>query len=149
MSAVVGITPPSDGFLVTAFAKPFRRPAPGGESGTGAPRMRIDMSDVGSLVLRLDKSGNITERFEGDKGAAFNGIAPAGGGAYLIADTNGGVWRFDRATNKIALWLKEPAIMPTKEMPFGSDGIKVHGGWASIGVVSGKAIYRVKIGSDG
>jgi hypothetical protein len=111
--------------------------------------MRIDMSDVGSLVLRLDTSGNITDRIEGDKGAAFNGIAPAGGGAYLIADTNGGIWRFDLTTKKIALWLREPAIMPTKQMPFGSDGIKVHGGWAYVGVVSAKAIYRVRIGADG
>ena len=152
VAAVVGIATAGDGFVIATFGKPFRRPAPAAAQppGGAAPAQVIDFSDVGTAVLVLDRSGTVTATIPGQKGNAFNGIAPAGGGSYLIADSNAStVWRFDLGAKRLEPWIQDEVLAPTAQVPIGANGIKVHDGWVYVTVTSRNAIYRVQMGADG
>lgn len=140
MVAILGVAPYKGGFVLTAFQKSFRRPP---------PTLR-DLSDVGPAVLVLDKTGNLVATIPGEKGQAFNGIAEAGKGWYLAADSNASsLWRVDPAKKRIELWLKDDQLSPTGTPAIGANGIKVHDGWVYVSVTAHRAIYRVQIGSHG
>jgi hypothetical protein len=142
MVAIVGIAPTdSNGVVVTAFARPYRRPG-----ATAA-----DFTDVGSNVLVFDNTGKLLDTIPSPQPAAFNGITSIGGGAYLIADSNpGSVWRFELPSKRLSQWLKDPQLAPGGNgTGIGANGIKVHGGWAYVGVSSSNAIYRVQLAGDG
>jgi len=143
------VVPYNGGFVLTAFQKSFRRPPPPPGSqpqGGGGP----DFSDVGPVILVLDKTGNLTATIPGEKGQAFNGIATAGKGWYLAADSNASsLWRVDPAKKTIELWLKDDLMAPTGTPAIGANGIKVHDGWVYVSVTARGSIYRVQIGPDG
>ena len=129
VTMAVGVAPSDDGgVVVTASERSFRRP------GQTPP---IDFSDVGPLVLMLDRTGKVTSTTKGGKGQFFNGIASAGGGKFLMADNfSGTVWQFDAATKQITAWLKDPAVP-------GPNGIKVLNGWVYVSTRNG--LMRVQI----
>jgi hypothetical protein len=144
VAAVVGIAPNESGLVVTAFAKPFRLPPAGG----GPPQ--INFSDVGSEVIVIDKTGAITATIPGKMGHAFNGIARAANGVYLIADSNAAtIWRVDLARKQIEPWLEDEALSPGGAAPIGANGIKVRNGYVYIGVSGRSMIYRIAIDGDG
>jgi hypothetical protein len=142
-AAIVGVAATGNDLVVTAFTKPYRRPAPpgaappaGGTPPAGGPP---DFSDVGPEVLVLDRTGKVTAAIPGEKGQAFNGIAAAGKGIYLIADTGASMlWRFNAATKQLEPWLRD---VPR------ANGVKVHNGWAYVSTAAG--IQRAQIGADG
>jgi len=144
VAAVVGVAPDDNGLVVTAFAKPFRLPPAGG----GPPQ--INFSDVGSEVIVINKTGAITATIPGQKGQAFNGIARAANGVYLIADSNAStIWRLDLARKQIEPWLEDEALAPGGAAPIGANGIKVRNGYVYIGVSGRSMIYRIPIDGDG
>ena len=144
VAAVVGIAPSADGVVITAFAKPFRLPPAGG----GAPQ--INFADVAPEVIVLDKTGTITATVPGQKGNAFNGIARASNGVYLMADSNGStIWRFDLAKKQIEPWLEDDLLAPPSGQPIGANGIKVRDGQVYVSLSGRSAIYRVGIDGGG
>jgi hypothetical protein len=154
VSALVGVATDSNGFVVIAFGKPFRKPAPPPQPGAAATAgPQIDFSDVDPQIVVLDKTGKMMGDIHGQMGQAFNGIALAGKGWYLAADSNAGtLWRVDPAKKKIEAWLKDEVFDPVKPpVPGGANGgangIKVHNGW--VYVSSRGAIYRVEIDPKG
>ena len=154
-TAVLGVAASTNGVVITAFTKPFRgRQLAGGQTpaaGGGAPAApALDLSDVGSEVIVLDREGHTTAVIPGEKGQAFNGIASAGNGLYLIADSNAStVWRFDPTKKRIDAWLKDAVFAPTTTALIGANGIKVHDDWVYVSVTSRNAIYRVRMDSHG
>jgi sugar lactone lactonase YvrE len=144
VAAVVGVAPSDNGLVVTAFAKPFRLPPAGG----GPPQ--INFSDVGPEVIVIDKTGAITATIPGQMGQAFNGIARADNGIYLIADSNAAtIWRVDVARKQIEPWLEDEALAPGGAAPIGANGIKVRNGYVYVGVSGRSMIYRIAIDGDG
>jgi hypothetical protein len=137
---VFGIVGSDDGgFVLTASERPyFHR--------VGQDRI-FDFSDMGAQVVLLDKAGNVTATIAAAKGAFFNGIAAAGNGIFLIADSANGIVQFDLRTKQLHPWLADEAFAPTDPVRVGANGIKVHDGW--VYVSSRGAIYRVQIGADG
>jgi sugar lactone lactonase YvrE len=126
--AVIGIAATNDGVVVTAAERTWRRPGqtPG-----------VDFSDVGPQILVLDKTGRLVATIPGPKGQFFNGIAPAGDGKFLTADTNGGaVWAFDLAKRQVELWMKDDRLAA-------ANGIKVHNGWVYVSTRDG--LRRIQI----
>ena len=112
VAEVVGIAPTEDGVVVTATERSFRGPQ--------------RFSDVGPQVITLDRTGKVTAIIPGPKGSFFNGIAPAGNGIYLIADTAAAtIWQVDLAKKQLTVWLKDERIA-------GANGIKVHNGWVYV-----------------
>jgi hypothetical protein len=141
---VVGVASTGDGFALTAFGRPFRRPGAAGQPP------QIDFSDIDTQIILLDKTGKVTASIPGQKAQAFNGITPAGtrGGIYLVADSNAGtIWQVDAGRKRIELWLKDDLLAPTEAARVGANGIKVHDGW--VYVSSRGTMYRVQMGPDG
>ena len=56
LAAFLGVATNKNEIVLGVFQRPFRRPAPAGSQG-GAPT--IDMSNVGSQILVLDKAGKL------------------------------------------------------------------------------------------
>ena len=141
---VVGVASTGDGFALTTFGRPFRRP--------GAPGQppQVDFSDIDTRVILLDKAGQLTATIPGQKGQAFNGITAAGtrAGLYLVADSNAGtIWQVDAAKKSIEPWLKDDVLAPTETVRVGANGIKVHNGW--VYVSSRGTMYRAEMGPNG
>lgn len=143
------------GFIATARqgASP-RTPLPGGAGVEPGNAVHIDFTvDVGTEILVIDKAGKITDTIPGPKGAYFNGIAYAGHGFYVIADSGSPViWRLDLARKQIQPWLRDDQLSaPADARPnnIAGNGIKVHNGWVYVGVTSRNAIYRVQMDSKG
>jgi sugar lactone lactonase YvrE len=151
VAAVLGVAPSDRAIVVTAFQRPFRRPAPTAGAAAAAPAaQQIDFTDVGTEVLTLDRSGKVTGTITGEKGHAFNGITAAGNGKFLIADSNfAAIWQVEPGTRTLELWMKDDVLAPNEQVRVGANGVKVHDGWAYVSVSSRSAIYRVKIGSTG
>jgi hypothetical protein len=104
LSAFVGVATNKNEIVLGVFQRPYLRPNSGGQPGG---RAQLDMSNVGSQVLVLDKKGKLRATIDGQPGQFFNGIAWAGDGTYLITDTAGtAVLRLDTASKKIEPWLK-------------------------------------------
>jgi sugar lactone lactonase YvrE len=139
-----------DGFIATAR----QRTAPHfPATGNFSTAMRVDYSaDVGPEILVLDKAGKVTDTIPGPKGAYLNGIADAGHGFYVIADSAGPtVWRLDLAKKRIEPWFKDELLSAPAgaSINVAGNGIKVHGGWVYVGVSGREAIYRVRMDSQG
>jgi sugar lactone lactonase YvrE len=144
-----------DGFIATARrgASP-RTPLPGGGGVEPGSAVHIDFSvDVGTEILVIDKTGKVTDTIPGPKGAYFNGIAYAGHGFYVMADSGSPfIWRFDLAKRQFEPWLKDDQLAaPADPRPnnIAGNGIKVHGGWVYVAVTSRNAIYRIRMDSKG
>jgi sugar lactone lactonase YvrE len=144
-----------DGFIATARrgVSP-RTPLPGGVGVEPGSAVHIDFSvDVGTEILVIDKTGKVTDTIPGPKGAYFNGIAYAGHGFYVIADSGSPViWRFDLAKRHFEPWLKDGQLSaPADARPnnIAGNGIKVHDGWVYVAVTSRNAIYRIRMDSKG
>jgi len=144
-----------DGFIATARrgVSP-RTPLPGGVGVEPGSAVHIDFSvDVGTGILVIDKTGKVTDTIPGPKGAYFNGIAYAGHGFYVIADSGSPViWRFDLAKRHFEPWLKDDQLAaPADARPnnIAGNGIKVHDGWVYVAVTSRNAIYRIRMDSKG
>ena len=144
VAGVVGVATSDNGLVITAFAKPFRVAPAGG----GPPQ--IDLSDVGPEVIVIDKTGAIVATIPGHRGQAFNGIARADTGVYLIADSNAAtIWRVDIARQQIESWLTDEDLAPGGAAPIGANGIKVRNGYVYVGVTGRGIIYRIPIDGDG
>jgi sugar lactone lactonase YvrE len=144
-----------DGFIATARkgAAP-RTPLAGGIGVEPGSAVHIDFSvDVGTEILVIDKTGKVTDTVPGPKGSYFNGIAYAGHGFYVIADSGSPIiWRLDLAKKQIESWLKDDQLSsPVDARPnnIAGNGIKVHDGWVYVAVTSRNAIYRVQMDSKG
>jgi sugar lactone lactonase YvrE len=116
--------------------------------------VHIDFSvDVGTGILVIDKTGKVTDTIPGPQGAYFNGIAYAGHGFYVIADSGSPViWRFDLAKRHFEPWLKDGQLSaPADARPnnIAGNGIKVYDGWVYVAVTSRNAIYRIRMDSKG
>ena len=130
LSAFVGVATDKDDIVLGVFQRPYLRPGEG---------YHIDMSNVGSQILILDKNGKRKATLDGQTGQFFNGIARAGEGVFLITDENGtAVLRLDTTDKKITPWIKDALL----DHP---NGIKVHNGWVYIGCRD--KIYRVQMDS--
>jgi hypothetical protein len=130
LAAFVGVATDKDDIVLGVFQRSYLRPGEG---------YHLDMSNVGSQVLILDKNGNRKSTIDGQEGQFFNGIARAGHGVFLITDENGmAVLRLDMAEKKIRPWIKDALL----DHP---NGIKVHNGWVYIGCRD--KIYRVQMDS--
>lgn len=144
-----------DGFIATARRGTApRTPLAGGAGVEPGSAVHIDFSvDVGTEILFIDKTGKVTDTVPGPKGAYFNGIAYAGRGFYVIADSGSPViWRFDLAEKHFEPWLRDNQLAaPVDARPnnIAGNGIKVHDGWVYISVTSRNAIYRVQMDSQG
>ena len=122
VAMVIGVAPFKEGVVITASERSWRRP---GQTPA------TDFSDVGPEVLVIDKAGKVVARVRGGKGQFFNGITQAGGGKYLIADTQvATVWEFDSATRQLTAWLQDDLLA-------GANGIKAHNKWVYIGTRNG------------
>jgi sugar lactone lactonase YvrE len=157
LGAVIGVAASRDGLVITAVARPLRRagprggspPAAGGTAAAPPSEPPRDLSDSGPQVMVLDKSGAATAIIPGQKGL-LNGIAPAGRGLYVIADSTAStIWQLDPARKRLEPWLKDDALAPAGTFPIGANGIKVHNGWVYVSVSGRDAIYRVQMGTDG
>jgi sugar lactone lactonase YvrE len=149
MNSLLGVVPSENGFVLTAFGKSSRPPAPA-TPGAAQAGPQINFSDVDPQILVLDKTGKLAAVIPGKKGEAFNGVARAGDGWYLAADSNAAsLWRIDPAKKQIELWLKDDQLAPSGPLPIGANGIKVHDGWVYVSVTASSNIYRVQIGPDG
>ena len=157
LGAVIGVAASRDGLVITAVTRPLRRPGPsrgqpptaGGTAGAPPSEPPRDLSDLGAQVMVLDKSGAATAIIPGQKGL-LNGIAPAGRGLYVIADSTAStIWQLDPARKRLEPWLKDDALAPAGTFPIGANGIKVHNGWVYVSVSGRDAIYRMQIGTDG
>lgn len=136
-AAFVGVAASKDEIILGVFQRPYLRPPAGG----GAPRM--DMTDVGSQILILDKAGKVKGTVEGQAGQFFNGIARVRDGVYLITDTNGKtLLRLDTANKKIEPWLTDDQLT-------GQNGIKIQNGWVYIASGDPRVLYRIQIDSNG
>ncbi|MGD0965820.1 MAG: hypothetical protein ABSA57_18185 [Candidatus Acidiferrales bacterium] len=144
-----------DGFIATARKKAApRTPLAGGIGVEPGSAVHIDFSvDVGTEILVIDKTGKVTDTVPGPKGSYFNGIAYAGHGFYVIADSGSPIiWRLDLAKKQIESWLKDDQLSsPVDARPnnIAGNGIKVHDGWVYVAVTSRNAIYRVQMDSKG
>ena len=144
-----------DGFIATARKKAApRTPLAGGIGVEPGSAVHIDFSvDVGTEILVIDKTGKVTDTVPGPKGSYFNGIAYAGHGFYVIADSGSPIiWRLDLAKKQIESWLKDDQLSsPVDARPnnIAGNGIKVHDGWVYVAVTSRNAIYRVQTDSKG
>jgi hypothetical protein len=150
MNSLLGVSPWENGFVLTAFGKTSRPPAPAAAPGAAPAGPQINFSDVDPQIIVIDKTGKLSAEIPGKKGQAFNGLTRAGDGWYLAADSNAAsLWRIDPAKKEIALWLKDDQLAPSGPLPIGANGIKVHDGWVYVSVTASSNIYRVKIGPDG
>lgn len=139
---VFGVVGMDDSFALTVSERPYFR----GIRVVGQPR-QLDFSDIGAQVVLVDKAGHVTATIPGPKGAFFNGIAAAGRGMYLIADSANGIVQVDTGKKQIQPWFAHEAFAPTDPPRVGVNGIKVHDGWVYVSARG--AIYRVPIGADG
>jgi sugar lactone lactonase YvrE len=136
-SAFVGVAANKNEIVLGVFQRPYLRPNTGGQPGG---RAQLDMSNVGSQILVLDKKGKLKATIDGQTGQFFNGIALAKDGVYLITDTAGTtVLRLDTASKKIEPWIKDDLLAR-------QNGIKVHNGWVYIACID--KIYRVQMDSN-
>ena len=156
VNQVLGVAPSDNGVVVTAFLRPFRRPAPApaqppaAGAAPPAPALQIDFSDVGTEVLVFDKNGKVTATIPGQKGQAFNGITAVGKGKFLIADSNAGtIWQVDASKKQIEPWIKDDVLAPAGNVPIGANGVKARNGWVYVSVTGKGAIYRVQMDSNG
>jgi hypothetical protein len=135
---ILGIAPLNDGFVIVAFQRSFL-------TKTG-----MDLSNVGSELLLVDKDGRILETIPGEKGTMFNGLVADGRGKYIIADSQFPViWQFDPKTKKITEWLRDDALKPPTPNEIGGDGLKVVGDSVFVSNKAGHSIYRIERGADG
>jgi hypothetical protein len=138
-AVILGIAPLKEGFVVAAFRRNF-------VSAAG-----IDFSDLGSVLLLLDRAGHVTSSIDGERGAAFNGLVADGRGKYLIADSHLPViWQFDPVSRKISEWLRdEAALTPPSARDIGGDGLKVAGNAVYVSNKTTLSVYKVERAADG
>jgi hypothetical protein len=138
-AVILGIAPLKDGFVVAAFRRNF------------ASAAGIDFSDVGSVLLLLDRDGHVAGSIDGERGAAFNGLVADGRGKFLIADSHLPViWQFDPGSRKISAWLRDAAALQAPSAhDIGGDGLKVAAGAVYVSNKSSLAVYKVERAADG
>ena len=121
-------------FVLGAHKRAFRTPE------------GIDFSNIGSQVILLDQSGNITATVSGNKGDVFNGMALDGQGKVLITDSLAAtIWQFDPVSRKLSLWFKDDVLSTTSITAVGANGIKVVNGWVYVANKARESVHRIRI----
>ncbi len=137
-ATILGIVGVEGGFVLGAHRRGFQTP-----SG-------MDFSDLGSEVLMLDNSGDVTAIIPGNDGDVYNGMTLDGYGTILITDSlKSSVWRFDPQTQERSLWVEDDVLSSPSVAELGANGIKVVNGWAYVGNRSKRAVYKIRIDENG
>lgn len=111
-----------DGYIVSAFA-----------------------ADRSAAVFVIDNQGRTSGEFKLPDATFLNGIAPAGNGNYLIADSYKGViWMFNIADGKARVWLDDPALKRLSEMnpAPAANGVKIFGPHVYVTNTQAKTLLR-------